>query len=149
MNHYRTTAICVIALCLTKPAFAEYYTDADNKGFWQCVAYDSQHLEWAGTSTYQLTASNKAMDACKKQSHHPATCKVAKESCDAYVHGVNTSPMWQCTALDLMAKPWVSNPHHLRDDAAIAARGLCEQHSAMPDTCYINLMTCKNLNEQT
>ena len=97
-------------------------------------------------SYYQLAAINKALDACKKQSQFPANCKVAKARCEAFVNGISTRPMWQCTALDQMAKVWPSKIYVHRDDAAIAAKAYCQQGSSFPDTCYINLMTCKNLN---
>jgi hypothetical protein len=64
------------------------------------------------------------------------------------MNGVSTRPMWRCTAFDQMVKSWPSNTYTHRDDAAIAAKAYCEQGSAFPDTCFINLMTCKNMNSR-
>lgn len=116
--------------------------------YWRCSTYDAENKEWSMNSSYEKIALNKSYDECKKNSALPKSCKTAKETCEAFVNGVSTRPMWQCTALDQMAKTWPSNVYTHRDDAAIAARAYCQQKSAFPDTCYINLMTCKNLNNK-
>ncbi|MFA5960277.1 MAG: hypothetical protein WC785_07150 [Tatlockia sp.] len=116
--------------------------------YWRCTASDAGHHEWAANSSYALAALNKSFDECKKQSSLPASCKTAKESCEMFVNGQSTRPMWRCVALDQMAKAWPSNTYMHRDDAAIAARAYCQQNSGFPDTCYTNLMTCKNLNSR-
>jgi hypothetical protein len=113
---------------------------------WKCLAQDSGNQEWTGESDYERAALNKALELCKKTSNDPISCRVAKESCQFFINGKSTSPMWQCVALDQMAKPWISNLYPQRDDAAIAAREYCQEKSGFPDTCYTNLMTCKNLN---
>ncbi len=59
---------------------------------------------------------------------------------------MSTTPMWICTALDFTAEPWQSNLYPHRDDAALAAKDYCKQNSNVPDTCYINMVTCRNLN---
>ncbi|WP_133127790.1 hypothetical protein [Legionella nagasakiensis] len=116
--------------------------------YWQCSAYDQENNQWIAKSPYERTAINKAYDACKKQSRAPKTCKTAKESCDAIVKGRNIRPMWRCTALDSMAKAWMSDIYRHRDDAALGAKAYCQQRSTVPASCYINLLTCKNLNAQ-
>lgn len=116
--------------------------------FWRCTTYDAENKQWAVNSSYEITAINKSYDECKKESNIPTSCKTAKEACEMFLNGVTTHPMWRCTALDQMAKLWPSNIHTHRDDAAIAAKAYCEQGSAFPDTCYINLMTCKNFNSR-
>lgn len=113
---------------------------------WHCTAEDAMNKQWLSISNYQKTALNTAMEACKKNSQEPQTCKTSNESCDLYINGVSTSPAWQCTALDQMAKVWRSNPYHNRDDAALAAKAFCQQRSGFPDTCYVNLLTCENTN---
>lgn len=119
-----------------------------SSSYWQCSAHDSTDKQWVAKSVYERAATNQAYDGCKKQSTNPTSCKIAKEFCEYFANGKSNRPMWQCTALDLMAKPWVSNTYSQRDDAAIAAKAYCQEQSSMPDTCYINLLTCKNLNER-
>lgn len=125
-------------------SFAHARQEEDNT--WHCNAYDGEERQWVASSAYQRTALNKAYEACKKESAKPLSCKAAKEYCDASIQGISTSPMWQCTALDQMAQPWKSSLYIHRDDAALGAKAFCHERSAMPDTCYINLLTCKNIN---
>lgn len=114
---------------------------------WECRSHDSVDLQWVAKGDYQRTASTDALDACKKQSAHPNDCKVEKDECELFINGVTTRPMWRCTALDQLSKPWRSTIYRQRDDAAMAAKSYCHHHSEMPDTCYINLLMCHNLNE--
>lgn len=120
---------------------------ANPSKFWQCTASDAQDKQWVINSQYERQATNEAYAACKKESQVPKTCTVAHEACEAFVHGVSTKPLWKCTALDRFAKPWVSIAYRNRDDAAIAAKAYCEEQSQAPDSCYINLLTCKNSRE--
>lgn len=122
-------------------------TWANSGSYWQCTTVDNQEKQWVEISTYDRVAMNKAYDACKKQSTNPSSCKTSKANCEYFFNGQSTRPAWQCVALDLMSKPWPSNIHSQRDDAALEAKAYCQQHSGMPESCYINLLTCKNLNE--
>lgn len=115
---------------------------------WQCMAHDKQKKTWTAEGDYELLARNKSFEACKKQSEQPSSCKVTNESCEVFVRGESHYPLWRCTALDQMAKAWVSKTYRQRDEAAIAAREYCKANSAMPDSCYINLFTCRNLSER-
>ncbi|MGQ3892253.1 hypothetical protein [Legionella sp. CNM-4043-24] len=139
MNRYMTC--CCLALALIS-------TSSAARDDWQCRSHDGLNKEWTGRSDYERAALNKAFDACRKASDDPASCKVAKVDCEFFVNGQTTQAMWQCVAMDQMAKVWPSNPYPQRDDAAIAAREYCQSKSGYPDTCYTNLMTCKNLNER-
>lgn len=114
--------------------------------YWQCSVFDASGKEWVEQSGYQLAAINRAFDACKKQSMNPDTCKSSKADCDAFVNGHSTRPLFQCTALDHLATPWRSNLYPQRDDAALAAKAFCQQSGGSPDTCYVNVITCKNIN---
>lgn len=142
MNQYSiiffTTALFFLHI---RPAAAD-------DSYWQCSALDNQEKSWVVISSYERVASTRAFDACKKQSAAPLSCKTPKESCEYFVNGLTTRPMWRCMALDQMSKPWFSNIHSNRDEAAIESKDFCQRHSGMPESCYINLMTCKNLNER-
>ena len=127
-------------LLIINPVWAE-------DSYWQCSAADSKGMQWVVNHIYEQVASNKAIEACKKQSPAPASCNSLKDNCDYFSNGLSTRPLWRCTALDLMSKTWRNNPRPNRDEAAIEAKENCERHSSMPDTCYINLLTCKNINE--
>ncbi|ARG97545.1 hypothetical protein [Legionella micdadei] len=144
MNKTLMTMLIIINSVLSTTVSAETLEGS----FWRCTAFDGEDKEWTVDSSYEISAVNKAFEECKKQSKVPSSCKTAKEACEAFVNGKSTRPMWRCTALDQMAKTWLSNVYTHRDDAAIAAKAYCEQNSAFPDTCYINLMTCKNLNSR-
>ena len=119
---------------------------ANDTAYWQCTAYDQDNQQWSSKHEYERMAINQALAACKNESHKPSACTVAHEACEFFVHGVSTRPSWQCTALDKDAKPWASNPYPQRDDAAIAAKAYCKERSASPDSCYVYLLTCINLN---
>lgn len=121
---------------------------ANEAPYWRCTASDSDGKQWEEKSMYERAAISKAFDACKKQSQIPASCKADTGVCEGFDHGVSISPSWQCTALDQNAKPWLSHSYVNMDDAAMAAKSTCEQRSVSPDSCYINLSTCKNLNQR-
>ncbi|KTC65661.1 Uncharacterised protein (plasmid) [Legionella adelaidensis] len=129
------------------PLYAQVTILHPKNTYWECNAYDQDDNLWIAQSSYERSSINKALDTCKKMSKNPGTCKVAKENCFAVVNGVDTRPMWQCTAFDQMAKEWKSAYYTKRDDAALGAKAFCQDHSGMPDTCYINLMTCSNKNK--
>lgn len=112
----------------------------------QCTAYDAENKQWVVSSNYQLTSINRAFDICKKQSKVPASCKISKEDCEVFIDGMSTRPMWRCMALDQAAVSWFSNIYTHRDDAALAAKAYCRERSTLPETCYIHIFTCRNLN---
>ncbi|WED44303.1 hypothetical protein [Legionella cardiaca] len=114
--------------------------------YWKCTASDTENREWYGQSDYQLTALNRAMEDCKKQSRAPSTCKTSKADCESIVNGETTRAMWRCVALDLAAIPWPSNIYNHADDALLGAKAYCQANSALPETCYVYLFTCRNLN---
>lgn len=139
MNKYLITFLFLIFI---RPCWAD-------DSYWQCAAQDNQHKQWVVKSPYERVATTRAFEACKKQSVSPLSCKISQERCDYYSNGLSTRPMWRFLALDQMSKLWYSNIRAHRDDAALEAKAFCQKHSAMPESCYINLMTCKNLNERT
>ncbi len=147
MNNVRIMIIFLTNLIGLSNAWStEVVVLSADKSYWQCSVQDNDNKQWIAHSQYELSATNKALEACKKQSILPESCKVGNGSCTGIVKGAKTNPMWQCTALDQMAKPWPSNFYSQRDAAALAAKDQCQQHSSMPDSCYINLLTCNNRN---
>lgn len=121
----------------------------DPQNYWQCSVYDGANQRWTAQSSYEKAAINKAFAACRKQSSLPKTCKAAKEYCDAIIHGANTRPMWRCTALDKAAKAWKSGIYRHKDDAALGAQAYCEEQSRVPESCYVHMLTCRNINPAT
>lgn len=128
---------------------------------WQCIAQDSEEKHWIAHSGYERTASNKALELCKKESHAPSTCSVPAETCSYLAQSNNPNPtivtsivrttsspnasLWQCTALDWRARAWLNRPAPNQDMAALSAKAFCQKHSSLPETCYVNLITCQNV----
>lgn len=121
--------------------------NAQQDALWQCTTYDDTGKPWVIRSEYSRMAMNKAFDACKKESTIPASCKTSAQDCEVFVNGLSTRPMWRCTALDRSGAPWISNAYQNRDDAALAARAYCKEQSSIPETCYMNTITCQNRND--
>ncbi len=132
-----------LAILLTSLVTQSLWADND----WQCTASDSENKQWVERSLYERSATSKAFDACKKQSHVPASCKADLGVCEGFEHGVSISPLWQCTALDQQAKTWVARSYANMDEAAIASKAYCVERSTDPDSCYINLLMCRNLRQ--
>lgn len=139
------TYLTPLLLLVPLSAYSDSNTDHD---YWQCIAEDEAHNQWNMLGKYEKEAINKAYDACKKQSQNPRSCISATTLCEHYINGHSTKPMWQCTAIDQAAAPWDSNIYPNRDDAALAAQAYCKSRSTLAASCYINLSTCRNLNEQ-
>lgn len=114
---------------------------------WVCKAHDNAHLEWTVKGSYQKIALNLAFEACKKQSKSPISCKISPEDCEGFHLGSSTKPYWRCAALDSMDGYWPSNYYRQRDDAIYAAKAYCKSKSSIPETCYVNVVTCANVNE--
>ncbi len=114
--------------------------------YWKCTVSDAENRQWPGQADYQVSAINRALENCKRESKVPKTCKAAKEACEMIVNGVTTRPMWRCLALDQAAVPWFSNIYDHGDDAAMAAKAYCQANSTLPETCYVYLFNCRNLN---
>jgi hypothetical protein len=119
-----------------------------NQDYWICRTQDINQMEWTAKSEYQKIALNLAFDACKKRSKNPSTCKASTEACEGFHLGKSTKSFWRCTALDRAADYWRSNYYHHKDDAIMAAKAYCKSKSSVPETCYVNVITCININEQ-
>jgi hypothetical protein len=139
-----SVAILAILCCGQAMADQPIITSSN---YWQCSTEDKANSQWTAQNSYRKIAINKAFEACKKESQLPATCKTSHTSCEHYVDGINTSPQWQCTALDYNAEPWKSNLYQQRDSAALAALAYCKSNSSIPATCYMNMVTCRDKNE--
>lgn len=116
--------------------------------YWQCTTADAESKTWIINGNYQVTAINESFAACKKESAHPESCKTSKNSCEHFVNGQSTSPMWHCVALDRASNIWPSNIYAVRDDAALAGLAYCKDNSDIPASCYMNMITCRNINAQ-
>ncbi|MCE3045032.1 hypothetical protein [Legionella sp. 16cNR16C] len=138
-------SILVLLFILSPFAFSQPGNTEEN---WKCRVYDQTKKEWLAVSNYELTALNKAFDSCKKESQFPLTCKATRANCDGFADGHSLSPLWQCTALDDEAQAWLSIYYRHRDDAVFSAKDYCRNHSKVPETCYVNLLTCRNINQQ-
>ena len=141
-----TRTVCFFtALLLTHAGWARFADDARN--YWLCASYDVTNKTWVAKSAYERVAANNALDACKKESLMPQSCHIAVKACKASLHGVSSSPpQWKCTALDDQAVMWKSNAYPQQDDASLAALAYCKERSASPDSCYVNDVTCRNIN---
>lgn len=141
MQHLRWVLFLFINLCFTPLTHAE----AD---YWQCSARDSTDKQWTVKSIYSVSANHKALEACKKESAYPKSCIVIEsKDCEGFYNGHSLRPSWQCTAIDQMGKAWSNTPAENQDDAAISALSLCKAQSKVPDSCYINSLSCTNVNK--
>lgn len=144
MNAYIPYCLIILLGC-SSATFSQPVAIDGN--FWQCSTKDGSGKEWTAKSVYKKIALNFAYDLCKNNSTEAASCKSKSIICSKFVEGVNIEPFWECTALDREAMPWKSTLYSNRDDAALAAKAYCRQNSSIPETCYINLVTCMNINE--
>lgn len=128
--------ILVLLMLILQPAWSD-----DN--YWQCAVHDNENKQWEAKSAYERVATSKAFEACKKESHVPVSCKLIKDSCDYSGKDNSSASLWQCTALDQTGQPWEGKPNSNKDNAALDAKAYCQAHSPAPDTCFINLLTCK------
>ena len=119
----------------------------DRNSYWQCSSQDGTKKLWSAKNGFEKAALNQAFASCKKESDLPSTCKTSKSNCKLINHKINTNPIWYCTALDQIAETWQSIVYDRREDAALGAKAFCIAKSSVPDTCYINLISCVNLSE--
>ena len=118
-----------------------------NENYWVCTATDSENKTWTEKTNYDVTAKNRAFEACKKESAVPMSCAMNKKACEQFRDGHSVLPMWRCVAFDQKAHRWPSPLFSVREDAALAAKSICLENSEIPASCYINLATCQNINE--
>ncbi|MBA2652233.1 MAG: hypothetical protein H0U73_08205 [Tatlockia sp.] len=140
MNKMLTVILFMGAFFIQQSHSAELIIPVNSSS---CLTSDSENRHWLKISTYGLTAMNKSFDACKKESNFPTTCRVVKESCDLYIKEAAQETTWQCTALDFYGNPWRSTGSSKQDVTALAAKAKCRRNSLVPDSCYINLVTCR------
>lgn len=115
---------------------------------WFCTSRDVDKKTWSIKHSYQKPAIALALDACKKQSRVPKSCKLLESECDFFVNGISTKPIWQCEALDERAAPWPGKLHPDLDTAALSAKANCKENSSVPESCYIHPFTCTNIQEK-
>lgn len=138
--------ITILLMLLQSTSFASVMRGTNS--YWKCAVYDKMNKQWTAQSPYSRTAINMAYSACKKQSDNPKSCMAATEQCEAFINGETISPIWRCTASDSMANNWRGDTYKLRDDAAIGAKEYCKHRSSIPDSCYVSMLSCTNLNSQ-
>lgn len=145
---HRLIAIIFLVCCTSS-----LWANAD--GYWQCTVADNKNQQWQARNAYERVAHSKALEACKQESSMPLSCMPIKEACtymgtrvNRPILGTSNGPLWRCTALDQTAKPWRGNIYPNRDDAYLGAKAYCHAHSTEPETCYVNFLTCKNLNSK-
>lgn len=141
INKKQYSLLFILCFLISLPSFAA------GEDYWICKAHDATQKEWVVQNTYQRMAINLAFDACKKQSTSPLTCNTSNNSCEGFIDGVSTKPLWLCLALDANATPWRSNYYTNKEDAALAAKAYCKSKSELPETCYVNMITCNNINQ--
>jgi hypothetical protein len=137
----------VFILAFTVPIIG-FTMPINNNAYWICKTHDNNHLEWTVKNLYKKVALNLSFEACKKQSKSPLTCKTSSNDCEGFENGKSTRPLWRCTALERGSGYWRSNYYANREDAAIAAKDYCKSQSNIPETCYVNLITCMNTNKE-
>jgi hypothetical protein len=142
----KLSAVVIIGLLNLSFSHAAEIIPSDSS-YYECAAFDNAYNKWVAQNSYERTAINKVLGDCKAISPDPKSCHVAKEDCAAIINGINTRPMWQCVALDLVGRDFKSTIYTQRDDAALGAKAFCIEHSGMPESCYINLLTCENKNK--
>ncbi len=142
MKIYYKYSLFLILAFITAPCLS-----LTQQSYWQCLSHDSMNMHWTVTSTYQKAALNLSYDQCKKASTNPKSCSMTVNECRYFRDGRDTTPMWQCTSIDRQAEAWKSTAYPSRDDAALGAQDYCKANSAVPETCFINTITCVNIND--
>lgn len=122
---------------------AEAKLVADDQTYWRCTAQDAHQHTWVIQHEYLKMALNQAIELCKKTSPAPKTCIADEQTCSIFTPNQPHRTLWECTALDDNGRSWTSKGRHQRDEAATTAESYCKQQSKIPETCYINLITCK------
>lgn len=115
-----------------------------NASLWYCTAQDNDHHQWEIQHPYRIAAMNRALEQCKKGSPIPKTCRIITKNCIAAGNEMVANRHWQCTAFDKAAMAWTSSFYPNRDDAALHANDTCKSNSSVPESCYINLVSCKD-----
>ena len=145
MNRYHKYYLSVMLLIISNTGFSAILLNESS--YWQCFTFDNSQKQWWSKREYKKVALNSAYESCKKESQMPATCKASAANCEGFHLGVSLKPLWRCTVLDLNAIAWKSNFYPQRDDAALGAKAFCKENSGVPETCYINMVTCRNFNQ--
>lgn len=140
MNHYLHRCFLLFLIC-SGTALA----DSDN--YWQCTLRDATKQVWQTRNIYRQMAVIQSLAECKKASTIPRSCRLNAMSCEHFISGVSSNPLWRCVALDRTATAWPSDFSNSRIQAAFSAKDFCKQRSIVPETCYLNFVTCATQNE--
>ena len=139
-NYIKLTALLLV--------LANNHAFTASQTSWKCISHDNSNTSWSTTNHYKKVALSLAFEQCKKQSYQPASCRIQAEDCHYYSDGRDTTPMWQCTAVDEEAEGYTGTAYPNRIDAAFGSMAHCKQMSSSPDTCFINMITCININDR-
>lgn len=134
----KTIGWMLLALLSTAPLHAST---------WLCSAFDSNKIRWQAQHEHRMEAARQATLACRRDSSHPATCTQAYQDCQKTDIDIN-APAWVCIAVDASAQSWHSNPYPNQADAAIAAQDYCKSKSTVPDTCFVNTISCQDYRKE-
>lgn len=110
--------------------------------YWQCSVQDKNQKNWSAKNTYKRVALTMAMEFCKKESLSPVTCENTNPACIGFNQKEMHSTAWKCTAFDFTATSWVGDYYEHRDKAVLGAKNFCKHKSPLPDSCYVNNITC-------
>lgn len=114
---------------------------------WKCSASDKENKHWTAQGNFERMAATNALDACKKLSQIPGTCRLDHEQCSSTGPQPKPAGRWRCSALDKTAALWIGKTFPVRDNAALGAKDYCQKKSGLPETCYVNLITCRNVDD--
>ncbi|MBA2648960.1 MAG: hypothetical protein H0U75_05030 [Legionella sp.] len=119
------------------------HTAFSQSSSWKCTIYDVDRKVWSSSSGHHTLAIHSVFDSCLKESRLPQSCQKKTITCEGYDQIQKDGQGWVCTAFDRLAKAWPSRSSSNVDAAALRAKQACRSKSRVPETCYINFVTCR------
>lgn len=117
---------------------------ANINSYWQCSTTDSADKVWVGRDINRQAAINQSAQACRDNTENEGSCISARESCVQVVNNRIVRPSWRCTAFD-MTTYYRGAVQYTREDTIESALDKCRRLSFSPNTCKVNMLTCKNV----
>lgn len=141
-------AVSLMSISIISPSYGKIiFLNTAPTDYWMCKARDLDNRVFTADSQYQKSAIVQALSECKRQSPYPASCEALNEDCDGILSGSIKRTIWRCTSLDSLANYWYSSIASNDIEAALSAKAICRAESSVPETCYVNMITCENLNK--